>query len=254
MKTKSLLFLLSFCVITLAQSCKKDDDSNPDFRIIIQQRNGSVEVTNDTILLASDYTFEGKAVVKSAHNIASAKYTLLYDEDAVVTEFYTPEQGEEFWFDSVGCNIDYALLAGGSTQYVTLMFRATEEIGNTVTSHLTFKLQPVSYPFYFHFFDFNDNDTLAVGDTAFISPFYSPLDFVHDHVATMKVYRKVGFAAEELVATLDDSDFFYYQSGYLNQISYVVPVLPSGSGISHRFELDDTNGKHYVLQHRILVQ
>jgi len=243
-----LVFLLS----VLLTSCGKSTTEPATATITIMEYGNPVDINNDTIYLASDYNFFGKAMVESS-DLTKVRYIVSYDDKEITSTTYTPQPGGTgFLVDSIIFHIDYASMAP-AFNHVTLQVEATQNDGQVTRGHVTFKLQPVNYPFQFRFFDFNFNDTLAAGTSLTMRPFYSPLT-VDDQISVMRVYRKEGFNAESLVETFVASDFFYYQTGYLREFDYQVPALPTGSGIVHRFELVTTKGRTHVIQHTTKVE
>ncbi|MBX7183413.1 MAG: hypothetical protein K1X82_14980 [Bacteroidia bacterium] len=249
---QTILILLSFPAIFLS-SCKKnaaDAYSTPSFQVL--DHITGEDYTNDTIFLASNYNFFGKITINPAYKLKSIKYEVLADNDVLTTVNYGAVDAPGYLIDSIIYEVPYDLYAG-VRNFLYLRATTESEDGEKASAQIAFKFQPVNYAFLFHFFDFKDKDTLAVGDTAFIQPCYSPMG-LNQQIAEMKVFRKIGFTKEELIETLGPNDFFWYQQGFLRQISYVVPQVASGTGITHRFDLTNSLGQKYALQHRILVQ
>lgn len=254
MKTRNLFLFLSIFSIFLITSCTKDSENTDPgtMGITITQYGNTEDLNGDTLYLSSDYSFFGKALITST-NLTRVKYSVLYDGNEVSSTTYTPEPGGTgFLVDSIYFDIDYELFAFAMA-HVTLNVQADRSDGQTIQGHFTFKMEPISNPFRFRFYDFNDRDTLAAGSSITIMPFYSPAT-VDDQIVSMKVYLKAGFGAESLVDTFGPTDFYYYQTGYLREYGYEVPSLPSGSGIVHRFELLTSKGRTHVIQHSIKLQ
>jgi len=253
MQVKTSLLLLISSLTLYFSSCKKEaaDSYTPPSFQVLDHVTGE-DYTNDTIYLASNYSFFGKITITPAYKLKSIKYEVLADNDVLTTVNYGAVDAPGYLIDSIIYDVPYDLYEG-VRNFLYLRATTESEDGDKTPPQIAFKFQPVNYAFLFHFFDFKDKDTLAVGDTAFIQPCYSPMG-LNQQIAEMKVFRKIGFGNEQLVETLGPNDFFWYQQGFLRQISYVVPPVPSGSGITHRFELTNSLGQKYALQHRILVE
>lgn len=255
MKTK-LLAISAFLAVIAFTGCTKDNNSeNSDYTVKFYMFNNDTELPQDTTYVSSDLSFACRALIAPAGNIASARYSVLFDSFEALHYDYTVNAGNDqgFLFDSIFYEFDYDNLAG-VVNVVTLLVKATDKDGNSQESHLSFRIQPVNYPFQFRFYDFNSSDTLAPGAVVTLLPFFSPL-IVSQQIETMKVYRKAGFSAEELADTFSSGDFYYYQTGYLREYNFTVPPnATSGSGILHRFELTATDGSRHIIQHAILVQ
>jgi hypothetical protein len=148
---------------------------------------------------------------------------------------------------------DYSNLAG-VINIVRLQVEASEFNGTKHSSQLTFRIQPVNFPFLFRFYDFRQYDTIHAGNSVTIRPFFVPTT-VNQKITSMKVFTKNGTDAEQLTETYGPGDFFYYQTGYLREYSYNAPAgLASGTRVVHRFELVSSEGLRHVIQHMTLVQ
>ncbi|MFZ4521629.1 MAG: hypothetical protein ACOYNC_07985 [Bacteroidales bacterium] len=248
--TKAAFILITLLIFS---SCKKNESNDlKEVGITITEYGNTENINLDTIYLATDYHFFGKALIESP-SLTRVRYVVLYDGNEMTSTSYTPEPGGTgFLVDSITFDINYSNFAA-SINHVTLQVEATRGDGQVTTGHTTFKLQPINYPFLFRFYDFNSSDTLPAGSSLTIRPFYSPL-IADDQISTMKVYLKAGFGAESLVNTFGSGDFFFYQTGYLREYDYQVPALPPGSGVVHRFELVTTKGRTHVIQHTIRIQ
>ncbi len=244
-----------FAILTLAgiSSCKKQEDGTlQDVTITIMAYGNPVDLAGDTIFVASDYLFSGKALAMSP-DLTRVRYVVLHEGTEVTSTVYTPEPGGTgYQLDSIRLDLDYDLLASHLNN-VTLQVEATRTDGAVFRAHTTFKLQPLNYPFQFRFYDFNRTDTLAAGSQVTLLPFYSPLT-VDDQISSMKVYRKVGFGAETLVDTFNQGDFYYYGTGYLREYPVTMPSLAPGNVVINRFELLTTKQRIHVIQHTALIQ
>lgn len=240
----------------LFSSCRKDENTQAG-EIIIKflEPYSDTEVLPDTVYLASDLNINYRALVSPIEEVEFIHFRIFFDYTQALEYHYTPSHttgGTAYLIDSIRYPIDYNAIAG-SIHFVTLQVEAVTFSGAKKESHLTYEIQPVNYPFQFRFFDFNSSDTLHVGQTVTMRPYFSPLT-VNQTITSMKVFEKTGFGAESEIATFGPSDFFYYQVGWLREMDYQVPDLPSGSAIVHRFELQDSFGSRHVIQHQILVQ
>lgn len=252
MKTRFILYFILLLEMAFITACRKESTEPVPASITIMEYGNPVDINLDTLYLSSDYTFFGKAQIGSP-DLIKVRYIVLYDDTEITSTSYTPETGGTgFLVDSILFDINYSLMAP-AFNHVTLRVEATESNGTVTKGHVTFRLQPLNYPFQFRFYDFNSSDTLSPGATATILPFYSPLT-VDDQISSVKVYRKTGFGTEEFVDSFGAGDFYYYQTGYLREYAYQVPSLPPGSSIVHRFELLSTKNRTHVIQHTIKVQ
>ncbi|MBL7905981.1 MAG: hypothetical protein JNL22_13240 [Bacteroidales bacterium] len=255
---KRLFFVIPGILIisALFSSCKKDEPTQTgEITIKFLEPYADTEVLPDTVYVASDLTINYRALVSPIEDVEFIHFRIFFDYTQALEYHYTPSHttgGTAYLIDSIRYPIDYKAVAG-SIHFVTLQVEAVTFNGAKKESHLTYEIQPVNYPFQFRFFDFNSSDTLQVGQTVTMRPYFSPLT-VNQTIASMKVFEKIGFGAEAVSATFGPSDFFYYQVGWLREMEYQVPDLPSGSTIVHRFELQDSFGSRHVIQHQILVQ
>ncbi len=251
------IYSLIICVLAVSiTSCKKDDDKQAaDITIKFLEPYSDTEVLPDTIYVASDLGIHYRALVSPIENVQFIHLRIFFDYSQALEYNYTPSHtigGTAFLIDSINYSIDYKNMAG-SIHFVTLQVEAVTFEGATKESHMTYEVQPISYPFQFRFFDFDSSDTLEAGQLVTMRPYFSPMT-VNQTISSMKVFEKVGFGAETMVASFGSADFFYYQVGWLREMDYLVPNLPAGSVIIHRFELDDSFGSKHMIQHSILVQ
>lgn len=254
-KNGILLFAAAILMAIINASCSKDNNTPGIYGIKFLEQYNDNEIPADTMYVASDLSYHCRALISPAGNIASARYSVYFDAFEALHYDYTVDANNDqgFLLDSLSYEFIYNNLAG-VVNVVTLMVKATDKDGNSKETHLSFRIQPVNYPFQFRFYDFNTSDTLVAGTQVTIMPFFSPL-IVSQQIETMNVYLKAGFSAEQLVDTFSTGDFYYYQTGYLREYNYTVPAdAISGSGIVHRFELKATDGSRHVIQHTILVQ
>jgi hypothetical protein len=252
MKQFTLIILL---IVTLLSSCKKEETTNSgDFTIKFLEQYNDNEVSTDTVAVASDLSIHYRALISPAGDVASANYKIIFDDTEAFSYDYTVDATSDqgFLIDPITYNINYYNMAG-IINYMKMKISATDKSGNTKEAQLVYKIQPVNYPFQFRFYDYNFSDTLAVGQSVTIRPFFSPMT-VNQTIKSMKVFEKVGLSAETEIATYGPSDFFYFQVGWLREMDYQVPNLSSGSSIIHRFELVSSSDQKFVLQHSILVQ
>lgn len=253
---KRVINILILCVLTniFFLACKKEETHSGDFTIRFLEQYNDHEIAEDTISVASDLSIHYRALISPAGNIATANYQIIFDNTTAFSYDYTVDatMDQGFLIDPVSYDIKYYDIAG-VINYVKMKISATDKSGNTKEVQLVYKIQPVNYPFQFRFYDFNFSDTLSVGQSVTIRPFFSPMT-VDQTIKSMKVFEKTGFMAEQEIASFGPSDFFYYQVGWLREMEYQVPDLPSGSGIIHRFELESSFNQKFVLQHSIMVQ
>jgi len=256
MKNKILLFVsLSFIVLSLS-SCKKHNNTGEsDFTVSFLEKYTDTEIPVDTVYVASDLSIHYRALVKPIKNVEVIHFRIFHDNTKALEYNYTPSQtigGTAYLIDSIDYQIDYENMAG-VIHFVTLELEAVGFDGSKKTTHITYEIQPVNYPFQFRFYDYNASDTLQPGQTVTIRPYFSPMT-VNQTISSMKVFEKVGFGAETEIANYGPSDFFYYQVGWLREIDYQVPNLPNGSSIIHRYELTDSYGSKHAIQHSIRVE
>lgn len=252
MSVRIFLPTVVLTLFILLQSCQKDDPGSGQVTMTIMEYGNTEDINHDTIFLASDYSFFGKAMVESS-NLSKVRYMVLYDGNEITSTSYTPQSGGTgFLVDSIMFEIKYELLAP-AINHITLMVEATSGDGQVTRGFVVYRLQPLNYPFQFRFFDFNSSDTLEAGSNLTIRPFYSPLT-PDDMVNTMKVYRKFGFGSENLVDTFVKDDFFFFQTGFLREFGFQVPSIPAGTSIVHRFEMKTSKSRTHVIQHTILVK
>jgi len=254
--SRIVIFAFKLNLILMLSSCSKNDDDvvSTEFAINFLETYNENEIPADTTYLASDLSFHCRALIAPAGNIAEARYRILQDGFELRSIDYTVNAGNDqgFLIDSIKYDLIYSNLAG-FVKFFTFQIEATDKNGGVKEAHLTFKIQPVNYPFQFRFFDFNSSVTASPGESVTIKPFFSPFT-VQQKITSMSVYRKIGFASEEKVDNYTAADFFYYQTGYLREYNYTVPNLPSGSGIIHRFELISSDGGKHMIQHSIVVK
>jgi hypothetical protein len=251
---KTLASVLAIVLLSF-YACKKDDSGSGDYTVKFLQQYNDNEIPRDTTFVASDLSFSCRALVSPAGDVSNVRYSVYYDATEVVYYDYPVNTTNDsaYLLDPVTFDFDYDALAG-MVQTVYLQVKATDKAGNSKTSRLSFRIQPVNFPFQFRFYDFKSSDTLPAGAQVNILPFFSPL-IASQQIDTMKVFLKAGFGKEKLVDTFTAGDFYYYQTGYLREYSYTVPAnAVSGSGILHRFELSTSDGKHHVIQHGIIVE
>lgn len=256
MKTYSLYFLISSIFVLCLSSCKKDENQQTDeISVTFLEKYTDTEVPSDTIYVASDLNIQYRAMVTPIENVEIIHFQIFHDYTLALEYHYSPSHttgGTAYLMDSINYLIDYGNMAG-SIHYVTLQVEAVTFDGVKKSTHLTYEVQPVNYPFQFRFYDFNSADTLGAGSTVTMRPYFSPLT-VNQTITSMKVYEKTGFGAETEMGYFGPGDFFYYQVGWLREMEYQVPDLPSGSSIVHRFELLDSFGSKHVIQHSIRVK
>ena len=256
MKTTILTLLIISMFILSFSSCKKDEGQEPgDIKVTFLEKSTDTEVPVDTVYVASDLNIQYRAMVTPIENVEIIHFQIFYDYSLALEYHYSPSHttgGTAYLIDSINYMIDYNNMAG-SIHYVTLQVEAVTFDGIKKSTHLTYEVQPVNYPFQFRFYDFNSSDTLKVGQRVTMRPYFSPLT-VNQTITSMKVFEKTGFGAETETGTFGPGDFFYYQVGWLREMEYQVPDLPAGSSIIHRFELLDSFGTKHIIQHSIKVQ
>lgn len=251
-----LIVLFFFSLSLLLISCEKDDQtSSGEVTIKFLHNTNEAELPGDTAAVSSDLSFVCKALVSPTENIETVYYRIWLDNTMAAEYSYIPERGKDMGYllDPMSYEFDYSNLAG-IINIVRLQVEAREFNGSKHLSQLTFRIQPVNFPFLFRFYDFRQYDTISAGNSVTIRPFFVPTT-VNQKIASMKVFTKTGSDAEQLTDTFGPDDFFYYQTGYLREYTYNAPaVLASGTRVVHRFELISSEGLRHVIQHMTLIQ
>lgn len=238
-------------------ACKKEENNSANEPNAFAQIDISkTDITNDTIGVSTDFRFHPLFYFTPLNDFSTVIWSVLLDGNKVSdTTYNTPSSTTDnaFLLDLGFIDVKYNTYAG-VYRYLTYQAEGITKKGKSVSVRVVLDIAPLNYPFQFRFFDFKNTDTVAVGTTVTMRPFYVPL-LVGKQVKSMKVFRKAGFAAEAAVDSFSQSDFFFYQTGYLREYEYTVPAtIPSGSGVSHRFELVDTDNKLHIIQHRTVIQ
>jgi hypothetical protein len=243
------------CSIILMGACKKEKDPvGENISIKFLNLGSGTEIPTDTVTISSDLSFNCKALVAPTENVKYIYFRIWMDYTKAVEYQYTPTRGKDLGYeiDPIIYDFDYEQLAG-IINVVTFQVEAEDLDGAKIESHISFKIQPVNYPFLFRFYDFRSSDTALTGEKVTIRPFFTPTT-VNQGIKTMKVFRKTGNNAEELINTYNANDFFYYQTGYLLEYDYQVPALEVGTKVIHRFELESSDGLRHVIQHKTLIE
>jgi hypothetical protein len=249
------IITLGIFISLLQLSCKKENDTHSTvLSIKFLDHSSDAELPTDTVTVSSDLSFSCKALVSPTENVNLVYLRIWFDYTKAVEYVYTPTKGSDLGYliDPVTYDFHYSDLAG-IINYVTIQVEAEDDGGTKHESHLSFRIQPVNFPFLFRFYDFRSSDTAAEGETVTIRPFFVPTT-VNQTIMSMKVYRKTGTNQEELINTYSASDFFFYQTGFLREYEYQVPALPPGTRVVHRFELESSDGLRHVVQHMTLVK
>lgn len=239
---------LLFLIVSI-NACKKEKSS--DLSVQFFDRNTSTLLSENplNIEVSSDVIMTLAARGKSSAGLKLASVTAKVN-GLVVREDKLDPNGEKEYEVAQKLELDYASNAGSLLSY-DFTFTDNNNQTKTVTANINFLANTF---FSFRFLDFKSSDTLNAGDTLHLTPAYVP-PLASNKVSTMKVYRKVGLADEELVKTYSGSDFFFYQVGFITQYDYPIPAsLPSGAGIMHRFEMLNNQNARFVITHRTRIK
>lgn len=250
-----IILVLGIFISLMQSGCKKANDSDSTaFSIKFLDQSTDAELPTDTTSISSDLSFSCKALIAPTEKVNLIYLRIWLDYTKAVEYAYTPTKGADLGYeiDPVSYDFHYSDLAG-IINYVTIQVEVEDIDGTRHESHLAFKIQPVNFPFLFRFYDFRFSDTASAGETVTMRPFFVPTT-VNQTIKSMKVFRKTGSAAEELVNTYSATDFYYYQTGFLREYNFQVPALPAGTRVVHRFELESSDGMRHVIQHVMLVE
>jgi len=247
---KQLLYITAlWCIVVTSTACKKEKPS--DLSVQFFDRNTATLLDENplNIEVSSDVIMTIAARGKSGAGLKLASVNAKVNGLSVREDKLDPN-GENEYEVAQKLELDYATNAGSTLSY-DFTFTDKNNQSKTVTANISFLANTF---FSFRFLDFKSSDTLNAGDTLHLTPAYVP-PLASNKVKSMKVYRKVGLADEELVKTYTGTDFFFYQVGFITQYDYPIPAsLPSGAGIMHRFEMLNNQNARFVITHRTRIK